>query len=190
MEQTGPLIRISIVPSNITAVLPVIRLIRGRQVILASDLAQLFGVPTKRLNEQIRRNAERFPGDFAFQLTPEEAANLRSQFATSSSGHGGRRYRPFALTEHGVVMAANVLNSPRAVAMSLEVVREFIRLRTIAASHDSLKSKLGELERAVKARLERHESQIDELFGAVEALIDPASARKTKKQIGFLPESR
>ena len=169
--------------------LPVIHVVRGRQIILASDLAALFGVPTKRLNEQIRRNRERFPADFAFKLTPVETTDLRSQIATSSSGHGGRRYLPFALTEHGVVMAANVLNSPRAVAMSLEVVREFIRLRTIALSHESLRTKLGELERVVKAGLNKHESQIEELFEAVAALIEPANSR-SKKTIGFFPETR
>ena len=102
--------------------------IRGVRVILDSNLAALYGVPTKRLNEQYRRNRKRFPEDFAFQLTAEEANSLRSQFATSSS-HGGRRYRPYAFTEHGALMAANILNSPRAVQMSIFVVRAFAKMR-------------------------------------------------------------
>lgn len=89
-----------------------IRIVRGQRVLLDSELAALYGVPTKRLNEQIKRNLERFPADFMLQLTAEEAANLRSQFATSSSSHGGRRYMPLAFTEHGAIMAATVLNSP------------------------------------------------------------------------------
>src|SRR5437763_15102539 len=102
--------------------------IRSARVILDSDLAALYGVTTKRLNEQYRRNRKRFPEDFAFQLTAEEANSLRSQFATSSS-HGGRRYRPYAFTEHGALMAANILNSAQAVQMSIFVVRAFAKMR-------------------------------------------------------------
>jgi hypothetical protein len=102
---------------------PRILTIRDQRVIPDSDLAAIYGVPTKRLNEQVRRNLKRFPPDFLFQLTWQEAANLRSQFATSSPGHGGRRFRPYAFTENGAVMAANVLNSPQALRMSVHVVR-------------------------------------------------------------------
>ena len=102
--------------------------IRGVRVILDSDLAALYGVPTKRLNEQYRRNRKRFPEDFAFQLTAKETNSLRSQIATSSS-HGGRRYRPYAFTEHGALMAANILNSARAVQMSIFVIRAFVKMR-------------------------------------------------------------
>src|SRR5260370_26383245 len=105
-----------------------IHTIRGVRVTLDSDLAALYGVPTKRLNEQYSRNRKRFPEDFAFQLTAEEAYSLRSQIATSSS-HGGRRYRPYAFTEYGALMAANILNSPRAVQMSIFVVRAFAKMR-------------------------------------------------------------
>ena len=108
--------------------------IRGVRVILDSDLAALYGVPTKRLNEQYRRNRERFPEDFAFQVTAEEADFLRSQIATSSS-HGGRRYRPHAFTEYGALMAANILNSARSVQMSIFVVRAFAKMRGGAARH-------------------------------------------------------
>jgi hypothetical protein len=102
-----------------------ILLIRGEKVILDSDLAELYGVPTKRLNEQVRRNIERFPADFMFQLTPEESDGLRSQIATSNVpvGRGGRRYLPYAFTEHGAIMAASVLNSPQAVQTSIFVAR-------------------------------------------------------------------
>src|SRR3989338_4242679 len=118
--------------SNVPAIVAVdaiagrIVTLRGQRVIVDADLAALYGVPTKRLNEQVRRNAERFPGDFMFQLAPEEWEALRSQFATSNEPtRGGRRYSPFVFTEHGAIMAATVLNSPRAVEVSIYVVRAF-----------------------------------------------------------------
>ena len=104
--------------------------IRGERVILDADLAAIYGVTTKRLNEQVKRNADRFPDDFAFQVTKEETANLTSQNTTSRS-HGGRRYPPYAFTEHGAIMAANVLNSKQAVQMSVFVVRAFVKLREV-----------------------------------------------------------
>ena len=161
-----------------------ILVVRGRQVILDSDLAILFGVSTKRLNEQLRRNSSRFPEDFAFRLTAAEARGLRSQFATSKRGRGGRRNLPRVLTEHGVVMAANVLNSPRAVAVSVEVVRAFIRLRKAAQSEGRLGKKLAELARAVTLRLDKHDREIERLFQAVEALIESPEGNSPKK-IGF-----
>lgn len=103
--------------------------IRTQRVIVDSDLAALYDVTTKRLNEQFRRNRRRFPDDFAFQLTAQETNNLRSQFATSRTDHGGRRYRPYAFTEHGALQAANILNSLRAVQMSVFVIRAFVRMR-------------------------------------------------------------
>src|SRR6266699_3119247 len=125
--------------------------IRGRRVMLDSDLAVLYGVPTKRLNEQYRRNRKRFPEDFAFQLTAEEAESLRSQIATSSS-HGGRRYRPYAFTEHGALQAANILNSPRAVQMSIFVVRAFAKMRETLPVSPQLAKKLAALEKKLTAR--------------------------------------
>jgi hypothetical protein len=121
--------------------------IRGVRVILDSDLAALYLVPTKRLNEQYRRNRKRFPEDFAFQLTAEEANSLRSQIATSSS-HGGRRYRPYAFTEYGALMAANILNSPRAVQMSIFVVRAFAKMREALRGTPELAKKLAALEKS------------------------------------------
>ena len=126
-----------------------IRLIRGQRVVLDSDLAELFGVTTKRLNEQVRRNRQRFPTDFMFRLSEEEADSLRSQIATSKKGRGGRRYRPYVFTEHGTVMVANVLNSSIAIRASILVVRAFIRMREVLLEHADLKQRLVEIERRV-----------------------------------------
>ena len=124
--------------------------LRGRKVLLDSDLAELYRVTVKRLNEQVKRNAERFPEDFMFRLTPEETKLLRSQIATSNGGRGGRRYLPFVFTEHGAIMAASVLNSQRAVEMSIFVVRAFVRLNEILASNRELAAKVMELDRRLK----------------------------------------
>src|SRR5437660_4124272 len=134
--------------SSLTSIEDVSRAIvvlRGRKVLLDAELAALYGVTTKRLNEQVRRNRERFPTDFMFELTAQEAAALRSQFATLKSGRGQhRKYLPYAFTEHGAIMAASVLNSPRAVEMSVFVVRAFIKLRQLALAHKELATKLAE----------------------------------------------
>ena len=124
-----------------------ILILRGQRVLLDNDLAALYGVETRRLNEQVRRNQERFPADFIFELTHEEFGNLKSQFATSS--WGGRRKRPLAFTEHGSIMAATVLNSPRAVQTTIYVVRAFVQLRALLASNRQLAEKFAELERKV-----------------------------------------
>src|SRR5256885_581677 len=118
---------------------------RGVRVLLDNDLAELYGVTAKRLNEQVKRNAERFPKDFMFRLSAAEYETLRSQTATSKKRRGGRRYLPFAFTEHGTIMAASVLNSERAIEMSLFVVRAFVRLREMLSSHRELAIKLSEL---------------------------------------------
>jgi phage regulator Rha-like protein len=124
-----------------------ILVLRGQRVIVDSDLAALYGVTTKRFNEQVRRNRERFPEDFMFQLTAQEAAALRSQFATIKTGRGQhRKYLPYAFTEHGAIMAASVLNSPRAVEMSVYVVRAFVRLREMLASNRELARQFAQLE--------------------------------------------
>jgi ORF6N domain len=161
-----------------------ILLIRGYKVMLDSDLAELYQTSTKRLNEQVRRNRDRFPEDFMFQLTPGETERLRSQFATSNEGRGGRRYRPYAFTEHGAVMLASVLNSPVAVRASIHVVRAFVRLREIA-THKELARKLAELE----ARIETNDERITELFEAIHQLMEPPE--KPQPGIGFrAPENR
>ena len=156
-----------------------ILLIRGQSVILDTDLAELYGVPVKQLNQQVKRNARRFPDDFVIQLSAEEAANLRSQIVTSSSSHGGRRSLPYAFTEHGTIMAASVLNSERADDMSIFVVRAFVRMREALAANQQILSKLTELEH----RVESHDGNIQELIEAIRELMEPPPA--TNSRIGF-----
>jgi len=156
--------------------------IRGQKVLLDSDVAELYGVTVKRLNEQVKRNAERFPIDFVFRLKNEEVAALRSQIATSNIGRGGRRYAPLAFTEHGAIMAATVLNSPQAIRMSVFVVRAFVRLREFLKANNELAEKLGELER----RLDTHDHSIQQILQAIRALMQPPPV--PLKQIGFRPE--
>ncbi len=155
-------------------------LIRGERVILDADLAELYGVETRRLNEQVRRNIERFPQDFMFQLLAEEFSNLKSHFATSRSGWGGRRKLPFAFTEHGAIMAASVLNTPRAVEMSVFVVRAFVRLRSVLATHTAVAAKVAELE----SKLATHDEQIVALIEAIKQLMAPSEPPK-RRRIGF-----
>jgi len=160
-----------------------IRLVRGQRVLLDADLARLYGVSTSRLNEQVKRNSGRFPADFAFQLTKQEVEALRSQSAISnaSPGRGGRRYAPRAFSEHGAIMAATVLNSQRAIEMSLHVVRAFVRLRDVIATNKALAAKLGELEQ----RLETHDQAIAEIIRTIRGLaLPPEPARK--RRIGFI----
>jgi len=153
--------------------------LRGHKIILDAHLAELYGVSVKRLNEQIKRNARRFPPDFLFRLSRTEHENLRSQFATSSSSHGGRRYLPHAFTEHGAVMAATVLNSRRAIEMSIFVVRAFVRMRMALATNQQIASKFAELE----ARLECHDADIEDLMSAIRELMNPPLAKR--RRIGF-----
>jgi len=169
-----------------------ILILRGRRVILDSDLAALYGVPVKRLNEQVKRNAGRFPPDFAFVLTKEEGATLRSQIATLEKGPGEhRKYLPRVFTEHGALMAASVLNSPRAVQMSILVVRAFVRFRQILATNRQLAAKLDELDNKIAAHdrtiadhgksIESHRKGIVSLYAAIENLMPTLADR----QIGF-----
>jgi ORF6N domain len=156
-----------------------IYLIRGQRVMFDSDLAAIYRVTTKRLNEQVRRNISRFPEDFAFQLTAEELTKLRSQIATSSF-HGGRRYRPWVFTEHGAIMLASVLNSDIAAQASVRVVRAFVRLREMVAANAQLAAKLEELEK----RLDSHDEAIVDLFAALKQLLEPPEPPK-RREIGF-----
>jgi hypothetical protein len=151
--------------------------IRGQRVLLDSDLAALYEVETRRLNEQIKRNMGRFPVDFMFQLTSDEFANLKSQFATSS--WGGRRKLPLAFTEHGAIMAASVLNSDRAVEMSVYVVRAFVQLRAVLLDHKALADKLAALER----RVSHHDNSLSEVIDAIRALM--AQPEPANRPIGF-----
>ncbi len=161
-------------------------MLRGHKVILDSDLAALYGVETRRLNEQVRRNPGRFPADFLLELTAGEFANLKSQNATSS--WGGRRSPPLAFTEHGALMAASVLSSPQVVEMSIYVVRAFVRLREALAGNRELARKIAELERRIGARLADHDQAIAEILGAIRQLTTPLEPRK--RPIGFVPPKR
>ena len=162
-----------------------ILLLRGQRVILDRDLAAIYGVTTKRLNEQVKRNADRFPEDFVFQLTLEEAELSRSQFATLNSGRGQNiKYRPYAFTEHGAIQAANVLNSPRAIAMGVYVVRAFVRLRSLLASNAALARKLDELER----KYQHHDDAIKAILSAIRELTNPPQPKR--RPIGFTADLR
>ena len=150
--------------------------IRGQKVILDYDLATIYGVTTKRLNEQVKRNPNRFPADFSFQIKPEEIENLRlriatsndsnnrSLFATGSQRHRNPRYLPYAFTEHGSIMAATVLNTSRAVQMSVFVVRALVKMRQILIAQSDLAKKLAEIEKKLTARLDIHETAIFEVL--------------------------
>lgn len=151
---------------------------------LDSDLAALYGVTTKRLNEQVKRNIDRFPEDFMFQLTPKEFKVLRSQFATPKTGRGGRRTPPYAFTEHGAVMLASILNSAIAIKASIQVVRVFVRLREIMATHKELAHKLAELER----KIGKHDVSIRSILEAIKQLMSPPSQRR--HPIGFHRENK
>ena len=172
--------------------------LRGRKIILDSDLAALYGVATKALNQAIKRNADKFPVDFMYQLAPHEVENLKSQIVTSSSedmrsqfvtalGHGGRRKLPFAFTEHGAIMAATVLNSPRAVQMSVFVVRAFVAMREALSDSAALARKLAALEREVKARLDGHDAAIVDVLRRFMEILDPPPLPEPppKPPIGF-----
>jgi hypothetical protein len=166
-----------------------IYVIRGQKVMLDSDLAQLYEVPTKRFNEAVKRNNDRFPADFMFQLTDEEAQSLRSQIATSNIGRGGRRYLPYVFTEHGVAMLSAVLRSTRAVHMSILIVRAFVRLRELLSTHKDLARKIEEIETAQKhiwRTQQQHASILVDVVKDVQRLKAPPPVRA----IGFVVPKR
>lgn len=173
--------------------------VRDQRVIVDADLAALYGVETKRFNEAVKRNLAKFPADFMFTLTTEEFASLRSQFATSNSGlpeRGGRRYAPRVFTEHGALMAATILNSPRAVEVSVYVVRAFVKLREIVGSHHELATRLSDVEQKVEALALKHDifsrytrNQLKQVFDALRELMTPHDP--PKRPIGFVtPEDK
>ncbi len=153
------------------------------------DLALIYGVETKSLNRAVKRNADRFPKDFMFQISSHEWNNLKYQIGTSSSGHGGRRRLPYAFTEHGAIMAANVLNSARAVQMSVFVVRAFLKMRALLGDKRVLAQKLASLEKELKKRLDVHEAVIVTILQRVLDVIDPPALPPSppKPRIGFRP---
>ncbi|XVJ71182.1 MAG: ORF6N domain-containing protein [Rhizobacter sp.] len=174
-----------------------ITVLRGQRVIMDSDLAALYAVPTKRFNEAVKRNLAKFPPDFMFTLTEEEFAALRSQSATSNAGpvgRGGRRYAPRVFTEHGALMAATILSSPRAIEISVYVVRAFIRLRELATQHADLATRLSELEEKTEALALNHDTfsrntrnQLKQVFDALRELMTPPEPPTPPKQpIGFI----
>jgi hypothetical protein len=167
--------------------------IRGQKVILAADLAELYGVPTRRLNEQVKRNAERFPEDFLFKLSPQELADLRAQGAITADGHASLRsqiaalkrgrhakYRPFAFTEHGAIMAANVLNSPDAIKMSVYVIRAFIQMRETLATNAAILKRLAEIDKT----LLNHDHALRAIWQKLQPLLAPPPD-PPKRRIGF-----
>lgn len=160
-----------------------IHLIRNQRVVLAHDLAKLYGVTTHRLNEQVKRNLERFPKDFMFQLTNQEVISLRSQFAISKKGRGGQRYLPFAFTEHGALMAATVLNSPVAIESSILIVRAFVRLREILMENSEMKRRLQDIEIRLAKGFANHEQELQEIRFLIAQLEQPLDTQK--KKIGF-----
>jgi len=178
----GPLLPLEAITQRIVV-------LREQKVLIDADLAALYGVETRRLNEQVRRNKARFPQDFIFELTPEEFTNLKSQFATSS--WGGRRKLPLAFTEHGAIMAATVLNTPRAVEVSVYVVRAFVKLRELVGSHLELARRLDDLEQKTEALAMNHDTfsrntrnQLKQVFDALRELMTPPDP--PKRPIGFI----
>jgi hypothetical protein len=172
-------------PIPFAAVESRIHLIRGSKVMLDGDLAQLYGVATKNLNKAVARNLNRFPEDFMYQLTRQELTTLRFQFGTSSL-HGGRRHMPYAFTQEGIAMLSSVLRSPRAIAVNIEIMRAFIRMRGMLVSVEELARKLEALERKALA----HDKDLKEIFDALRELMTPPEP--PRREIGFhaRPEQR
>src|SRR5437667_8703370 len=153
-------------------------LVRGQKVMLDTDLAELYRVPTKSLNLAVKRNADRFPEDFTFQLTDDEAAGLRFHFETSKRGRGGRRYLPYGFTEQGVAMLSSVLRSSRAVQVNIAIMRTFVRLRRLMDTNRDLARKIEALEM-------KYDEQFAEVFAAIKELVAPPA--EPQRQIGFHP---
>jgi len=157
--------------------------IRGMRVILDADLARLYGVETRRLNEQVRRNRRRFPAQFVFRLSSQELMRLMSQFATSNGGRGGVRKAPLAFTEHGAIMAATVLSSGRAIRMSIFVVKAFVQMRDSLAAHKEIRRQLADLE----ARVGTHDQALSRIIEAIRDLTPPPPS-PTRRRIGFVQD--
>jgi hypothetical protein len=166
--------RVSLIP--VERIEKSILLIRGQKVMLDADLASLYGVATRVLVQAVKRNIERFPDDFMFAMTKEEFANLRSQIVTSSQW-GGRRYLPYAFTEQGVAMLSSVLNSPRAIQVNIEIMRTFVRLRRLIATHAELARELDALEK-------KYDVQFRVVFDAIRRLMKPLDRKR--RRIGFV----
>jgi len=170
----------SIIPD--TTVVNKIYEIRGSKVMLDSDLADLYGVETKRLNEQLRRNIERFPEDFMFKLTENEWEILRSQIATSKTQRGGRTYLPNVFTEHGVLMLSSILSSPQAIQVNIQIVRIFTRLRQLLSESSELKLEIEE----IKKKINNQDKNIELVFSYLDELTEKKS--RPRKRIGYMPD--
>ena len=160
-----------------------IYLIREQKVMIDKDLAELYGVETKQLKRQVRRNIERFPEDFMFELTKQEFDNLRSQFGTSN--WGGNRYAPLVFTEQGVAMLSSVLNSPRAIEVNIRIIRVFTKIREAIADNLSLKLDIEE----IKKKLSNHSKNIELVFNYLDELTEKKENKKPRKQIGYKPDN-
>jgi len=154
-------------------------MIRDQKVMLDSDLAELYGIETKRMNEQVRRNLDRFPKDFMFQLNHEESDFLRSQFATSKTGRGGRTYLPYAFTEHGVLMLSSVLNSKQAIQINIHIMRVYVRLRELLLAHKDVFVRIEQFEK----QMIKQDQKIEVLFTYLNKFMDKVDG--PKEQIGF-----
>lgn len=181
-------------PASATRIEDRIQVVRGNKVILDSGLAELYGVETRVLIQAVKRNPERFPPDFLFQLNDDEFDSLRSQTVISKPGRGGRRYAPYAFTEHGAIQASNVLNSSRAIEMGVYVVRAFVQLREVLATHKELAAKLTALERQTEALALKHDTlahntrlQLRQVFEAIRELMATPTPKK-KRAIGFITQ--
>lgn len=167
--------------------------LREQRVMLDAELAALYGVETKVLVQAIKRNIERFPADFMFQLSADEWSSLRSQFVTSNAGRGGRRYAPFAFTEQGVAMLSSVLNSPRAIAINIEIMRAFVQVRAMAATHKDLAKQLAELQDKTESLAMSHDTfsrntrnQLRQVFDTLRELMTPPEP--PKRPMGFVTQ--
>lgn len=161
-----------------------IHLVRGHRVMLDADLAALYGVQTKVFVQAVKRNLARFPEDFMFQLSDEEWDVLRSQSVTSNLGRGGRRYAPYGFTEQGVAMLSSVLGSDRAIAVNIEIMRAFVRLRDLLASNKELAQRFADLERRLERKLAVHDQAIADILDAIRQLMNPPEP--PKRPIGFV----
>jgi hypothetical protein len=160
-----------------------ILVVRERHVMLDQDLADLYGVETRVLLQQVKRNAKRFPADFMFQLTKAEAEALRSQIVISNEGRGGRRYAPYVFTEQGVAMLSGVLRSDRAIAVNIEIMRAFVELRRVANSYAALQERLDDVEAEMSGRLDEHDEQLGQIFKVLHQLMTPPP--REKRPVGF-----
>ena len=171
--------------NELSSILNMIYEIRGYNVMLDSDLARLYEIETKALNRAVKRNLDRFPDFFMFQLTEKEFDSLRCQFGTSKEGKGGRRYLPFAFTEHGVLMLSSVLNSKKAISVNIEIMVTFIKLRQYALSQNGTDEQIAELRKLLMLYIEKNDRRVNDIIIALNNLIEKP---KETKKIGFCPD--